>query len=136
VGVAPLACFARELEKKGRVFDFYAGFRSSAFGLEGITPRKLVVSSEDSSSLLKGRIPEHFSPEPYTAVYACGPEAMLKTIARQCKAAGVPCFISLERRMACGTGACLGCSVKTTQGNRRCCSDGPVFNGEEVIFDE
>jgi NAD(P)H-flavin reductase len=136
VGVAPLSFFAKELEAEGRVFDFYAGFRSSAFGLEGIKPRKLIISSEDGSSGIKGRIPEHFSPAQYGAVYTCGPEAMLKTIARQCKAAGVPCFISLERRMACGTGACLGCSVKTAQGYKRCCSDGPVFNGGDVIFDE
>jgi len=133
IGVAPLACFARELDNKS--FDFYAGFKSSPFGLEGIKPRSLIISSEDGSSGCKGRIPDYFSPDAYSAVYGCGPEPMLLTIARICKTAGVRCFISMERHMACGTGACLGCTVKTAKGNSRCCADGPVFNAEDIIFD-
>jgi hypothetical protein len=43
-------------------------------------------------------------------------------------------FISLEEHMACGAGACLGCTVRTVNGNRRCCVDGPVFNAAEVIL--
>ena len=134
VGIAPLAFFAQELGN--RAFDFYAGFRSGPFCLEGIQPRSLILSSEDGSSGLKGRITDHFLPKPYNAVYACGPEAMLKTIAGVCKAAGVPCFVSMERHMACGTGACLGCAVETLNGNKRCCVDGPVFNAGEINFDE
>jgi NAD(P)H-flavin reductase len=61
---------------------------------------------------------------------------MLKAVAAKCKATGVPCFISMEKRMACGVGACLGCTVHTVSGNRRCCADGPGFKAEEVIFDE
>jgi NAD(P)H-flavin reductase len=60
---------------------------------------------------------------------------MLKAVAAKCKAAGTPCFISMERRMACGVGACLGCTVATVKGNRRCCADGPIFNAEEVLFE-
>ena len=134
VGVAPLACFAGELEEQ--VFDFYAGFRNGPFGLEGVQPHSLILSSENGSAGLKGRIPDHFSPEPYSVVYACGPEPMLKIIAGQCRTAGVPCFVSLERHMACGVGACLGCTVRTREGNCRCCADGPVFNSEVLFFDE
>jgi NAD(P)H-flavin reductase len=61
---------------------------------------------------------------------------MLKAVAAKCKAAGVPCCVSREKRMACGVGACLGCTVKTVSGNRRCCADGPIFKADEVIFDE
>ena len=133
VGIAPLFFLAKELGDQ--VFDFYAGFRSGPFSLDGIQPRSLIISSEDASYGLKGRIPDHFSPKPYNAVYACGPEPMLKIIAGQCKAEGIPCYLSLERHMACGTGACLGCTIKTLIGNKSCCVDGPVFNGNEVDFD-
>ena len=135
VGVAPLACFAKELALEHKAFDFYAGFKSAPFGLEGILPRSLVIASEDGSSGLMGRIPDHFSPDAYSVVYACGPWPMLKLIAMKCKAARVPCFISLERHMACGTGACLGCTIKTVAGNKRCCAEGPVFDAEDIIFD-
>ena len=134
VGIAPLACFASELGKK--TYDFYAGFKNEPFGHEDLHPHKLVISSEDGSAGFKGRITDFLAPASYNTVYACGPEPMLKAVADKCKAAGVSCYISLERRMACGTGACLGCSIKTSIGNRRCCADGPVFNAEEIFFDE
>jgi NAD(P)H-flavin reductase len=133
VGIAPLLAYTRELEKKP--FDFYAGFRTGSFGLENIKPRSLVIATEDGSQGLKGRIPDFFTPSGYSAVFACGPEPMLRAVADSCAASGVPCFISMERRMACGVGACLGCTVKTIGGNRRCCCDGPIFNAGEVCFD-
>jgi NAD(P)H-flavin reductase len=134
VGIAPLAAFAAELGPGA--YDFYAGFKSAPFGLEGVSPRSMIIASETGTGGQRGRIPGFLDPVKYRAVYACGPEAMLKTVAASCKAAGVPCIVSLERAMACGTGACLGCTVKTAGGNRRCCADGPVFRAEELIFDE
>jgi NAD(P)H-flavin reductase len=134
IGIAPLALYAQELGS--REFDFYAGFRSGSFGLEGIKPRSLITASEDGSGGLKGRILDFFSPIGYSLVCACGPEAMLKAVASICEDDGIPCLFSLERRMACGVGACLGCTVETRKGNRRCCGDGPVFNAPEVQFDE
>lgn len=133
VGIAPLLAFASEL--RGRTFDFYAGFRTIAYGLENVKARSLVIATEDGSQGLKGRIPDFFAPSGYSAVFACGPEPMLKTVGDECIAAGIPCYISVERHMACGVGACLGCTVKTTRGNRRCCTDGPIFKAEEVCFD-
>jgi len=132
-GVAPLTAYAQELGD--RTFDFYAGYRTGAFGLENIRPRSLVITTEDGSQGLKGRITDFFTPTGYSMVFACGPEAMLKVAGDACIANETPCFISLERHMACGVGACLGCTVKTTKGNRRCCADGPIFNAEEVCFD-
>jgi NAD(P)H-flavin reductase len=136
IGIAPLAFFARELQNRPGGFDFYAGFRGKSFGLEGLSPGTLTIASEDGSEGNKGRIPDFFTPTSYDAVFVCGPEQMLKTVAQKCKAADVSCYISMERRMACGTGACLGCTIKTVNGNKRCCADGPVFNAEEIIFDE
>ncbi|MDR1420668.1 MAG: dihydroorotate dehydrogenase electron transfer subunit [Treponema sp.] len=143
IGVAPLEAFAAELA--GRSFDFYAGFRTGFGGGEerrgmlgpALFPNgELIIAVEDGGGDLKGRIPDFLDPAKYGAVYACGPEAMLKTAAAKCAALGVPCFVSMERRMACGVGACLGCTIKTTNGSRRCCADGPVFEAERIIFDE
>ena len=133
-GVASLLMFAQE--PGNRPFDFYAGFRTGSFGLEDIKPRSLIIATEDGSLGLKGRITEFFTPVGYSAVFACGPEPMLKMVGDVCIASEIPCFISLERHMACGVGACLGCSVRTTSGNRSCCSDGPIFDAQEVCFDK
>jgi NAD(P)H-flavin reductase len=134
IGIAPLAAFGAELAPGS--FDFYAGFKTGSFCPEGLRPRSLVIATEDGSAGLRGRIPDFLEPAAYSAVYACGPEPMLKAVAGACKNAGVPCFISVERRMACGVGACLGCTVGTTGGNRRCCADGPIFRAGEFLFDE
>jgi dihydroorotate dehydrogenase electron transfer subunit len=67
-------------------------------------------------------------------VACCGPEAMMRIVAAQAAAAGVPCEVSLERRMACGIGACLSCVVQTTGGQKRACVDGPIFNAEELLW--
>jgi NAD(P)H-flavin reductase len=96
----------------------------------------VIVASEDGSEGKKGRIPDFLDPAEYAAVCACGPSAMLKAVAARSAAANVPCFVSIERRMACGVGACLGCTVKTKNGNRRCCADGPVFPAGEIVFDD
>ena len=137
VGIAPLICFAEELSATDSTaqehVDFYAGFRSKSYSLENIKVNKKIIASEDGSEGQKGRIPDFFVPDAYSLVYSCGPEPMLKTIAEKCRAAGVKCFISLERHMACGTGACLGCTVETGNGNKRCCSDGPIFNAEDIF---
>jgi len=144
IGVAPLLAFAAELmgSQQSSVFpekvpfDFYAGFRSGSFGLEALKPRSLVAATEDGSEGVKGRITEFFTPAGYSAVFVCGPEPLLKVVGDACIAGNVPCFMSLEKHMACGVGACLGCTVKTTGGNRRCCADGPIFSAEEICFDK
>jgi NAD(P)H-flavin reductase len=155
IGAAPLLAFAGELADENRSFDLYAGFKTAS--LDGqrfrqkpglISPaaslirgaamaaEKTVIATEDGLAGLKGRIPGFFDPAGYGAVYACGPEPMLKAVAEKCRAAAVPCFVSLERRMACGVGACLGCTVRTVHGSRRCCADGPIFNAEEIYFED
>lgn len=67
-------------------------------------------------------------------VCTCAPEIMMRGVAEVSKKLGIPCQVSLEKRMACGLGACLGCSIDTTRGRRKVCKDGPVFNSEEVFF--
>jgi NAD(P)H-flavin reductase len=129
IGIAPLSALGDELE---RGFDLYAGFRSRSFGLEflGEKADRLLIASEDGSEGRKGRIPGFFEAGEYRAVFVCGPEPMLRALAEKC--GPVPCYISMERRMACGVGACLGCAVETAGGNRRCCADGPIFPAGEI----
>ena len=142
IGIAPLNALL--LENPGYNFHLYAGFKKSMkkneeFALLGpamIGAEKTLVATEDGKEGQKGFITDFLEPEKYAAVCACGPQPMLKAATEKCKAAGVPCYISMERRMACGLGACLGCTVKTANGNRRCCAEGPIFKAEEVIFDE
>ena len=161
IGIAPLLALAAEIGRKpgtfadGKfadgnfadesadyaqvskdfVFDFYAGFRSGSFG-QKLKARKLILATEDGSEGKKGRVTDFFKPSGYRGVFACGPAPMLKTVANICVEGRVPCFISVEKHMACGVGACLGCTVKTTGGNRLCCVDGPVFNAEEILFED
>lgn len=71
-------------------------------------------------------------------IYACGPTPMLKAVVNSAKKYNIPCEVSLEQRMACGVGACVGCACNINRNGEnlvlRVCKDGPVFNGEEVVF--
>lgn len=72
-------------------------------------------------------------------VCACGPAAMLAEVARQCQAAAVQCFVSMEQRMGCGVGACRGCVIPTlssgAQRYQRVCTEGPVFDAGTVDWE-
>ena len=72
---------------------------------------------------------------PAVSLYACGPTAMLKDIAKIVRYYRIDTQASLEERMGCGIGACLGCVVKTKSGYKRVCKDGPVFNLEEILWE-
>jgi dihydroorotate dehydrogenase electron transfer subunit len=69
-------------------------------------------------------------------VWACGPEGMLKAVGALAAQHGAPCFLSVERHMACGFGACIGCTVPKASGEGfyKACQDGPVFLAEEVTL--
>lgn len=137
IGVAPVAGFAATLPEQS--YDFYAGFKSGSYGLEKLKANKLVVTTDDGSCGIKGMIPQVLDAATlknagYQVVYACGPEPLLAYVQEICGEAGIPCYLSMESAMACGMGACLGCTIATTEGNRRCCADGPVFPGEILLF--
>ena len=72
-------------------------------------------------------------PENFDLVLACGPNVMMKGVYKLCAEHNTPCIVSLERKMACGLGACLGCTCMTKAGPRTVCKDGPVFAAEEVF---
>jgi dihydroorotate dehydrogenase electron transfer subunit len=88
------------------------------------------VSTDDGSSGRKGTVVElakdHLGKKGYASVLGCGPEKMLVALLAACREAGVPCQLSLERFMKCGTGLCGSCAID----GLRICADGPVFPGE------
>lgn len=139
IGVAPVAGFAESLPPKS--YDFYASFKSGSYGLEYINPDNLVITTDDGSVGVKGMLPVALTKEAvlkgnYKVIYACGPTPMLayiKDIAKEC---GIQCWLSMEAHMACGVGVCLGCTIKTTEGKKRCCKEGPVFDSEILIFEK
>lgn len=137
IGIAPVAGFAKNLPPKS--YDFYASFKSGSYGIENVSPENLVITTDDGSCGIRGMISAALTSETvkrYSVVYACGPEPMLRYIQKICAEAGVKCFLSLESKMACGMGACLGCTIQTKSGLKRCCKDGPVFDASEIIFGE
>jgi dihydroorotate dehydrogenase electron transfer subunit len=72
--------------------------------------------------------------EATTAIYACGPEPMLQSVSDYADERNIRCWISIERWMACGVGACLSCVVHTTAGYKRVCCDGPIFDATDIAW--
>lgn len=70
----------------------------------------------------------------YDYLAVCGPEPLMRIVANMAADAGVPCEVSMEKRMACGVGACLSCVVETVDGKKRACVDGPIFKADEVVW--
>jgi len=100
------------------------------------------IATDDGSAGFKGRVTDLLKyllraailkPQ---AIYGCGPKPMLKELAVICKKYRVPAQVSLEAHMSCGFGACLGCAVKTISGFQRVCKEGPVFNAQDIIWQE
>lgn len=67
-------------------------------------------------------------------LFTCGPDGLLKAVAERAVSLGAPGWISVDRHMVCGVGACYACIQKTVTGNARCCVDGPVFKAEELVW--
>ncbi|MDD5560883.1 MAG: dihydroorotate dehydrogenase electron transfer subunit [Candidatus Omnitrophica bacterium] len=101
---------------------------------------KIKIATDDGSRGFKGRVTDLLKDLLSTVncqlstIYACGPQPMLKAVARISCENNLASQLSLERHMACGFGACLGCVVSTKSGYKRVCKDGPVFAGEELTW--
>lgn len=132
MGIAPLFFTAKTF---GPPVDIYLGFRNEPFLVEEFRrlAGQVYVASEAENGWQTGLVTDIFSPKGYSACYACGPKPMLAALTRICRADLVPLFVSLEERMACGIGACLGCTVFASTGPKRVCRDGPVFPAEMVF---
>ena len=134
-GLSPLYWLAKELMKQQKQPIALLGFNTvsdvfyeDAFRTLGV---ETVVSTVDGSYGMKGFVTEAMNRE-HSGFYACGPEAMMKAV---CACTDKPGQLSLDKRMGCGFGACMGCTVKTNNGLKRICKDGPVLSSGEVIWE-
>ncbi len=139
IGVAPVANLAKSLPENS--YDFYASFKTGSYGLENVRAANLKITTDDGSVGIHGMLPEALSRQAvmdagYQVIYACGPTPALNYVKKLADSLGVKCWISMEHRMLCGLGACLGCTLETSQGLKRCCKDGPVFDASIVKFEE
>ena len=100
--------------------------------------RECFVTTDDGSYGTQGFVttllPELLKGGTYDGVAVCGPPIMMERVAGIASEYGIPCEVSLEKRMACGLGACLSCAVDTKSGRRKVCKDGPVFPAGEVYY--
>ncbi len=137
IGIAPLYGLAKRMLAAGRNFQVVLGFRSreDAFYLDEFAALGLEVhiAAEDGSLGAKGFVTDVLKNLPQCAyVLACGPTAMLKAVHALPRLDGGQ--FSFEARMACGFGACVGCTIQTKKGLRRVCKDGPVFRKEDILW--
>lgn len=135
VGVPPLLFMAKKLTHPAIAV---LGFRNEPF-LADEFPCAVKIATEDGSVGLKGNVidlMETVCTSGCAQILACGPKPMLKVLEEYARQRSVTLQVSLEERMGCGYGACVGCVCKTTGGNRKICKDGPVFDASEVIWDE
>ena len=133
-GVAPLLYLAKYLKAKNSIVSTLIGARSEsdiAEIKEYSETGSLFIATEDGSKGEKGLVTDHSifkNVKQFKRIYCCGPEPMMKAVASIAKKNKIECEVSLENTMACGIGACLCCVTETTEGHKCVCTDGPVFN--------
>lgn len=147
IGTYPLYELAKELKGKAET-TMYMGFRNKELvtlekEFEGVV-NKLVITTDDGSYKEKGFalnvLKEDCEIEKPDIIFACGPLPMLKAVQEFAKEKNIKCEMSLEERMGCGIGACVGCNVRIVTENpdevkyNYVCQHGPVFNAKKVII--
>lgn len=147
IGTYPLYELAKELNGKAET-TMYMGFRNKGLvtlekEFEGVASR-VVITTDDGSYKEKGFainvLKEDCKTEKPDIIFACGPLPMLKAVQEFANSENIPCEMSLEERMGCGIGACVGCNVRIVTENpdevkyNYVCKDGPVFNSKKVII--
>lgn len=142
IGIPPMLGLAKEIHGPKTMV---LGYRSSdTFLLDSFKGLgDIYIASDDGSVGIKGTVIDAIEnaalkPE---VIYACGPMPMLKAVKAYAGERDILCYLSLEERMACGIGACLGCITKSTSidnhskvRNKRICTEGPVFDAREVAL--
>lgn len=134
VGVPPMYMLARQLREMGKEVKVILGFNTQdevfyedefcALGCD------VTVTTVDGSHGVKGFVTNAVDGQ-QSYYYTCGPLPMIKALLQ---AIGTNGEVSMEERMGCGFGACMGCSIQTTQGTKRVCKEGPVFPAEILML--
>jgi dihydroorotate dehydrogenase electron transfer subunit len=151
LGVPPMVELAKTIQrrvmkdKKSRLISL-VGFQKEPFLIEELKSfcDEVHIAVENGAAGFRGNVLEMMEKQGIEADYylSCGPRPMLKALAGYCDNNNKPLQVSLEERMGCGYGACVGCTCKTKEKNdgkvklKKVCLDGPVFFGNEVIWNE
>lgn len=139
-GVAPLLFLASLAASAGIKMDVLLGARSAADHIPVNSVAEDIscfFTTEDGSLGVSGLVTDHpvmKQLDSYNRIYTCGPLPMMKAVAALAKSKGVTCEVSLENLMACGFGVCLCCIEPTVEGNQCVCTQGPVFNVNDLLW--
>jgi len=139
VGTAPLLFLGDTLKRTGFEPEFLLGARSQT-GLVQLAEFQNIgtvyLTTEDGSAGEKGYVTDHsvLQNNVFDRIYTCGPKPMMVAIARYATSRDIPCEASLENMMACGIGTCLCCVEMTTEGHQCVCTEGPVFNINQLTW--
>ncbi len=123
IGIAPLLLAARQNPGS----DVFLGFSDEPFGVD-----RFETVPSDVTIRVGGTIADDVDPNAYDAIFACGPLPLMERLAQKCNGTSAKLYISIEKRMACGVGACCGCSVHVNGENQKACTEGPVFEARGV----
>ena len=134
IGIAPMFYVAEGLSDCET--DLYCGFRSDIYVIDDFKKyvNDINIATESGEVGHKGYVTEIFQPDLYDVILCCGPEPMMEKVVLMCRDKNIPVYVSMEKHMACGIGACLVCTCKTKHGNKRTCKDGPVFLGDDIVI--
>ncbi len=141
IGIAPLYFLAQEaIRQKHSVTLLLGASIANRLYPRHLLPSgiELIIATDDGTAGKRGMLTDILPDIANLAdqVFACGPTLMYQTMARQNQRLLKPIQISLEVRMGCGRGVCYGCTVRTQSGLKLVCEDGPVFNLDDIIWDE
>jgi len=145
IGAAPLWSLARQLKDKTWDLTVLLGASADSLLVKAVDFSHLantIIATDDGSAGIKGKITKllPLAASDYNQVYACGPKPMLAALAVWTKAAGFPLQVSLDEVMACGMGVCLGCAQPVKHNKSvnyaKVCTQGPVFDADEVVWNE
>lgn len=136
IGLGSVFYLLKKFPKKAHFF-YGARERAEVFFLDELREitKSLYITTECGSMEYRGVVTELFKERGLhlnLPIYSCGPMVMLRELKNLIKNKAQPCYVAAEERMACGVGACLGCVIKTKNGYKRVCTDGPVFEIGEL----
>jgi dihydroorotate dehydrogenase electron transfer subunit len=137
IGMAPLVIWSEALMDAGAATTTLLGFRTAPYcGAADLIRGEASLATDDGSVGHDGLVTELLAHELQSSreqvVYACGPPRMLEAVRALCVERSVPAELAMEETMACGFGACYGCVVRTNDGYRRLCVDGPVVRASDL----
>jgi len=144
IGIPPMIGLAKTLKERNADVNVFVGFQSQMFLVDKLEKlcENIFIATDDGSFGFYGNVLELLKSKNdiYDEYFSCGPKAMLKALSGHTLEVERNVQVSIEERMGCGYGACVGCSCKIREGGvvlrKSVCKHGPVFPGKDVVWDE